>query len=235
MTAVIIAPANTPTNGLLNAVKMWENDGESFSGSTDSPIIIMPVNRTENPTKIRPISLVLLCLAVMIIMIPMRANTGENDSGLMSFRKTLSPLMPDSASSQTVKVVPMLEPMRMPMVCPSCIMPELTKPTNMTVTAEEDCTAAVMPTPNSRLFHLFEVIFCRITSSLPPASFSKPEDMTFMPYKKNARPPNRVRKEKISIRKHILFSIFRLFFQKKRFYAISFIIGEKADCFVTSA
>ena len=59
----------------------------------------------------------------------------------------------------------------------------------------------------------------------------KPEDMTFMPYKKNARPPNRVRKEKKSIRKHILFSIFRLFFQKKRFYAISFIIGENVDSF----
>lgn len=87
MTAVIIAPANTPTNGLLNAVKMWENDGESFSGSTDSPIIIIPVNKTENPTKIRPMSLVLLCLAVIIIMIPMSANRGENDSGLMSLQE----------------------------------------------------------------------------------------------------------------------------------------------------
>ena len=59
--------------------------------------------------------------------------------------------------------------------------------------------AMVMPMPSSRLLNLLEVIFFRTISSLPPASFSRPEDMTFMPYRKNARPPSRVMTEKISI------------------------------------
>ena len=59
--------------------------------------------------------------------------------------------------------------------------------------------AMVMPIPSKRLLNLLEVIFFRMTSSLLPASFSRPDDMTFIPYRKNARPPNRVMTEKISI------------------------------------
>ena len=139
--------------------------------------------------------------------------------------------MPDNANSQTVSVVPILEPIKMPMVCPSCMIPELTRPTSMTVTAEEDCTAAVIPMPNSRLFHLFEVIFCRITSNLPPASFSKPEDITFMPYKKNARPPNKVRKEKISICKAHPIYKFSSIFQKKTILYYPFYYTKKSVFF----
>ena len=87
------------------------------------------------------------------------------------------------------------------------MMPEFTRPTSITVSAEEDWMAMVMPMPSSRLLILLEVIFFRMISSLPPASFSRPEDMTFIPYRKNARPPSRVITEKISISFDSLFLV----------------------------
>ena len=65
--------------------------------------------------------------------------------------------------------------------------------------AEEDWMAMVMPAPSSRLLMGFEVMRLSIRSSLPPAIFSRLLDMTVMPYKKKAKPPQRVKTEKISI------------------------------------
>ena len=42
------------------------------------------------------------------------------------------------ARIQAVRVVPILEPMMTPTVCPSSITPEFTSPTSITVMAEED-------------------------------------------------------------------------------------------------
>ena len=44
-----------------------------------------------------------------------------------------------------------------------------------------------------------DVIFSSIFSIFPPAIFSKPADITIIPYKKNANPPHRVNIEKMSI------------------------------------
>ncbi len=87
----------------------------------------------------------------------------------------------------------------MPMVCPSSMTPEFTRPTSITVMAEEDWMAMVMPAPSSKLLKGLEVMRLSIRSSLPPAIFSRLLDMTVMPYKKNARPPQRVKTEKMSI------------------------------------
>ena len=78
-------------------------------------------------------------------------------------------------------------------------MPEFTKPTSITVTADEDCIAAVMPAPNTKLFIGLEVIFFNILSNRPPAIFSNPEDIIVIPYRKNASPPHSVNNEKMSI------------------------------------
>ena len=59
--------------------------------------------------------------------------------------------------------------------------------------------AMVIPAPSSRLLKRFPVIFFSICSSRPPASFSRLEDMVDMPKRKNASPPQRVNREKISI------------------------------------
>ena len=72
---------------------------------------------------------------------------------------------------------------------------EFTRPTSMTVIAEEDWMAMVMPAPSSRLLMGLEVM----RLSLPPAIFSKLLDMTVMPYKKKASPPHRVKREKMFI------------------------------------
>ena len=138
ITPVKTAPTRTPMIGFRNAVRMWENCGESASGLTAPLIRVMPVISTENPTMILPMSLVRLCLAVMIIMTPIRAMIGENDSGFSIFRKGLSPSMPERLRIHAVSVVPTLEPMSTPIVWLSSMMPELTSPTSMTVRAEED-------------------------------------------------------------------------------------------------
>lgn len=44
-------------------------------------------------------------------------------------------------------LVPIFAPMMMPIACATFIMPEFTKPTTMTVVAEEDCMIAVTAVP----------------------------------------------------------------------------------------
>ena len=113
--------------------------------------------------------------------------------------------MPDRDRIQAVSVVPTLEPMMMPMLWPSPMMPELTRPTSITVTAPEDWIAMVMTAPSSKPLMGVEVIFLSSCSIRPPASFSSREDMRDMPYRKNAMPPQRVNREKISIPHSYLF------------------------------
>ena len=71
-------------------------------------------------------------------IMPARAMTGEKFSGFSRFTKTFSLWMPVRDKIHAVRVVPMLAPMMTPMVWPSSMTPEFTKPTSMTVMAEED-------------------------------------------------------------------------------------------------
>lgn len=89
--------------------------------------------------------------------------------------------MPERLKIHAVTVVPMFEPMMTPMVCPSSMMPELTRPTSMTVIAEEDWIAMVMPMPSKRALKRFEVMERKIRSSLPPTIFSRLEESKCMP------------------------------------------------------
>lgn len=52
----------------------------------------------------------------------------------------------------------MFEPMMTPIVCPSCMIPELTRPTSMTVIADEDWMAMVMTAPSAMPAKRFFVI-----------------------------------------------------------------------------
>ena len=72
-------------------------------------------------------------------------------------------------------------------------MPELTRPTSITVMAEEDWIAMVMPAPRPMPAKRFEVTFFSERSKEPPASLERPLDRTFMPYMKNARPPKSIK------------------------------------------
>ena len=138
MIPVNTAPTTTPRKGLVKAVRMEANSGMSARGLTAFFIRSMPVISTAKPTMMDPALRGRLRLADMVRMTPARATTGEKTSGLSSFSHTASPSMPDRERIQAVRVVPTLEPIMIPTVCPSCMMPEFTRPTSMTVIAEED-------------------------------------------------------------------------------------------------
>ena len=78
-------------------------------------------------------------------------------------------------------------------------MPEFTKPTTITVVAEEDWMTAVTSRPSSTAMIFFWVSFSSIFSRRPPDSCTSPSPMADMPYKNRARPPNRFKIPKISI------------------------------------
>ena len=78
--------------------------------------------------------------------------------------------------------------MIIPIPCSRFIIPEFTKPTTITVVAEELCITAVTPAPNKIPLSGVEVSLSSILSNLPPDIFSNPSPNTFIPYKKNANP-----------------------------------------------
>ena len=68
----------------------------------------------------------------------MIARIGENEVGFKSFRKKLVPPTSVRLKIQAVTVVPTLAPRITPTACDSFIIPEFTKPTTITVVADED-------------------------------------------------------------------------------------------------
>ena len=181
----------------------------SASGATAPLIVSIPNIRIANPRRILPISFFLeLSLQVIVIIIPITASTGENDDG---FKRLIhpAPLIPVSDNIHEVTVVPILAPIIIPTACESCIIPELTKPTTITVVADDDCITAVTAIPSNTAIILLEVSFSSICSNLPPDSFAKESPMTFIPYKNKASPPAIVSTPKIFILHKLLFE--RLF------------------------
>ena len=83
----------------------------------------------------------------MVRITPMRARIGVNDVGLSSWMKKLPPSKPVRLRIQAVTVVPTLAPMMTPMAWRRESRPEFTKPTTMTVVAEELWMTAVTPRP----------------------------------------------------------------------------------------
>ena len=160
---------------------------------------VIPDISTANPSIIVPTSCLRLSLDIMTSMIPTRANIGAKFSGLRRFTRILSLSIPATESIHAVSVVPMFEPIMTPIVCPSFIIPEFTRPTSMTVIAEEDWIAIVIPAPRARAVNLLSVARLSIFSSLLPDIFSSPEDITCIPYRKNANPPSKVITEKTVI------------------------------------
>lgn len=67
--------------------------------------------------------------------------------------------MPLRLRIHAVTVVPMFAPIITPTACPSCISPEFTKPTTITVVAADDWMTAVTATPSSSPFIVLLVSF----------------------------------------------------------------------------
>ena len=218
MMPVTTVPTARPMRGWLNLVMSWAKAGESARGLTASVIRFMPKMRTAKPTRTVPMLCFLSLLQSMVMMTPTMAKTREKFSGLSICIQTASLSMPDRLRIQEVRVVPMLAPKMMWRVWEKSMMPELTRPTIMTVVAEEDWMAMVMTAPMTRLMRGLAVIFFSSSSSLPPAIFSRLPDMTFMPKRKKARPPMRVMTEKIFIGGYHSFgTILHAFYIQTRF------------------
>ncbi len=124
-----------------------------------SPIISIPNISTAKPTMTVPTSRRLLFFDIIIMPTPIMAITGEKDAGLSRLTNTLLLSMPVKLKTQAVTVVPIFEPRTTPMLCLSVIIPELTRPTSITVTADEDCITAVVTSPSRMPLHLLEVSF----------------------------------------------------------------------------
>ena len=98
-------------------------------------------------------------------------------------------LKPTAEIIQAVTVVPMFAPMMTPMDWPSVISPAFTKLTTITVVALDDWMSAVMRMPVSTPITRFLVIAAKMLRRRSPATFSRPSDIVFMPYRNRAREP----------------------------------------------
>lgn len=89
--------------------------------------------------------------------------------------------MPLRLRIHAVTVVPMFAPIITPTACPSCISPEFTKPTTITVVAADDWMTAVTATPSSSPFIVLFVSFDSMLLSWLPAAFSRDLPKTSIP------------------------------------------------------
>ena len=117
--------------------------------------------------------------------------------------------MPLRLRIQAVTVVPTFAPMMTLMACPRVSSPELTKPTTMTVVADDDWITAVTARPVSRPENRPLVSFARMAFSEPPARFSSAVPITLMPNRNRLSEPSMVKKSKIVISQRSL-SVFLL-------------------------
>ena len=186
---VTSVPARTPRMGFCSVVNRRTNSSDSRSVLTESVIMPMPMNSKPKPMKIWPMSRLRGDLMNTNSTAPTNARMGANVAGLRNSISMPPPEISESRMIWPVTVVPMLAPMMMPMAWESCMMPELTRPTTMTVVPELDWMSAVMTAPRATARQVDEVSFCRMLSILPPAYFSSPVPMMDMPYKNSARPP----------------------------------------------
>ena len=138
MIAVRTAPAIIPRTGFENIVRIPVNSGTFASGLTAPLIVSIPVIKIAKPIMMVPASFFFSFLENMIKQTPMSARTGENDVGFNSCTKKFPLSIPVRLKSQDVTVVPMFAPMMTPAACESRMMPELTKPTTITVVADAD-------------------------------------------------------------------------------------------------
>ena len=103
------------------------------------------------PISIRPTFFLRSFFETILSSRPTKASIGEKVIGLSIVRKKFSPLMPARLKSHAVSVVPTFEPIIIPNVSQKLTIPEFTRPTSITVIAEDDCMAMVMPAPRKKL------------------------------------------------------------------------------------
>ena len=197
---VSTAPTSTPKIGFSNIRNRLRKAGTSASPETAADIVSIPNISVAKPSRIVPVSFFLSDLENIRNTVPTSASTGVKEVGLRSRMKKLSPEMPPRLKIHAVTVVPMFAPIITPMDCRSVISFELTKPTTITVVAEELWMTAVTPIPVRKPLIL---LFVSLPSSALrpfPARRSRPSPITFIPNRNRQRPPIIVNASKIVIR-----------------------------------
>ena len=159
----------------------------------------MPNISVAKPSKIVPVSFFRSSLQNMYRMMPISARIGVNDVGLSRLIQTLPLSMPARLSSHAVTVVPTFAPMITLMACRRVIRPELTKPTTMTVVADELWMMAVTPRPVKKPIAALSVILPIRLRRLLPARRSSACPIRFIPNRNRHSPPMSVSTLKISI------------------------------------
>ena len=166
MIAVTKVPAKIPSRGLDPSITNMERKAsESRRGSTEDDMLSIPINNTPKPITIEAISFRRAFLPLIIKMTPSITARGAMVAGLNIFAHS------ELDTSQPVTVVPMLAPMITLMACVRFIKPAFTKPTTITVVAEELCTMAVTNAPRAIPINLFCVSASKILFILEPAAF----------------------------------------------------------------
>ncbi len=162
-------------------------------------MVSIPNISVANPRKIVPVSFFFLVFPNISMAVPTRARTGVKDVGFKSCINRLSLEIPPRLRIQAVTVVPTLAPMITWIACPSVISPEFTKPTTITVVAEELWMIEVTPRPVRKPAALFCVSLPRSVFRLFPALLSRESPITFIPKRNRHKPPISVRKSKMFI------------------------------------
>ena len=199
MIPVSSAPARTPRSGSVKRRKSRLNSGTSRSTETAADMASMPNMRVAKPSRIMPVSFFLSFLRKRYRTIPITARIGVKVEGLNICTSRLLPSMPERLKIHAVTVVPILAPMMTPMDWRSVIKPELTKPTTITVVAEELWITAVTPSPASKPFSRLWVIFSSKGRRLLPARRSSACPIRLMPNRNRHSPPSKLSTLKIDI------------------------------------
>ena len=138
MIAVSIVPARIPATGLENFRRRPVNSGTSARGFTAPLILSIPNISTAKPSIIVPMSFLRELFVNVSNIIPTIARIGEKELGFNRLIKKLLLSIPVRLKIQDVIVVPILAPIMIPTACVSFMIPEFTKPTTITVVADED-------------------------------------------------------------------------------------------------
>ena len=176
MIAVTTAPARIPRKGFApREMNIVLNASDSLKGFTASDIVLIPMNRIPKPMMMPATSLLFAFLPTREIITPTITAKGARVEGLRNFAHSAED------TSQPVIVVPILAPMITLIACVRFIRPAFTKPTTITVVAEELWMIAVTNAPSRMPISLFCVRTSRIFFILEPAAFCRPSAMMFMP------------------------------------------------------
>ncbi len=120
------------------AVSIPVNAGSCARGFTAALMVSMPNISTAKPMRMDATDWRFSFFENRSMATPMMARTGEKEVGFRSLTRKEELSMPVRLRIQDVIVVPTLAPIMTPTACSNLIMPELTKPTTITVVADED-------------------------------------------------------------------------------------------------